>query len=274
MDSTSSTSASAANQRQPSFYIPHGGGPCFFMPDPSGIWTGMAQFLQALPTLLPERPKAILVISGHWETSGFAFTGAANPSLIYDYSGFPPDTYALRYDVPGAPALAARAATLLADAGLPSAVDPGRGLDHGVFVPLKVAFPDADIPVVEMSLDKGLDPERHAAAGRALAPLRDEAVLILGSGMSFHNMRGYGDPRSQGPSRDFDDWLTASIAMPGARRAAALAGWVTAPGGRYSHPREEHLLPLMVAAAASESPGQSVYKGVLGESVISGYRFD
>ncbi len=268
-----SISPGSAHHRQPSFYIPHGGGPCFFMPDPGGMWTGMARFMKDLPALLPVRPKAILVISGHWETSGFAFTGAANPSLIYDYSGFPPDTYALRYDAPGAPDLAARAARLLSDAGQPSMVDPIRGLDHGVFIPLKVAFPDADIPVVELSLDKDLDPERHAAAGRALAPLRDEGVLILGAGMSFHNMRGYGDPRSNDPSRAFDDWLTEAMAKPGPQRAAALAGWASAPGGRYSHPREEHLLPLMVAAAASESPGERVYHGVLGESLISGFRF-
>ena len=159
---------------QPSFYIPHGGGPCFFMPDPSGNWTEMGAFLRGLPATLAERPKAIIVVSGHWETEGFAFTGAEHPSLIYDYSGFPADTYQLRYDVPGAPDLARQAAELLCEAGLAANVDPLRGLDHGVFVPLKVAFPDADIPLIEMSVDLNLDPRLHLAAGEALAPLRDE----------------------------------------------------------------------------------------------------
>jgi aromatic ring-opening dioxygenase catalytic subunit (LigB family) len=273
MESVVSNLPGSGHLRQPGFYIPHGGGPCFFMPDPAGMWTDMAQFLAALPTMLPEQPRAILVVSGHWEANGFAFTGAAQPSLIYDYGGFPPDTYTLLYDAPGAPDLATQAARLLTDAGLQAAVDPGRGLDHGVFIPLKVAFPDADIPVVEMSLDQRFEPALHAAAGRALAPLRDEGVLILGSGMSFHNMRGYGDPRSNGPSRQFDDWLTEAAAKPGAERAATLAHWATAPGGRYAHPREEHLLPLMVVAATSESPGERIYNGALGESVISGFRF-
>jgi aromatic ring-opening dioxygenase catalytic subunit (LigB family) len=156
--------------RQPSLYIPHGGGPCFFMDDARGTWTGMAAFLRDLPKLLPERPKAILIVSGHWETEGFAFTAAARPDLLFDYYGFPPHTYQLTYPAPGDPALAPKAAALLTSAGLPASLNAVRGLDHGVFVPLKVAFPDADVPVVEMSVDLRLDPAQHLAAGRALAP--------------------------------------------------------------------------------------------------------
>ena len=259
---------------QPSLYIPHGGGPCFFMDDPAHTWTGMGNFLAALPATLPQRPTAIIVVSGHWETSGFAFTGAARPSLIYDYHGFPPHTYQLRYDVLGAPALAARAAHLLQDAGLTAAVDPDRGLDHGVFVPLKVAFPDADIPLIEMSVEKDLDPLLHIAAGRALASLRNEGVLILGSGMSFHNMRGYGDPRSTEPSQLFDQWLTHAIEQPSIERAEALEAWAEAPGGQYAHPKAEHLLPLMVAAGTSEAGGTRVYNELVMKTAISGYRFD
>ena len=176
--------------RQPTFFIPHGGGPCFFMDDPGGVWTGMEAFLRSLPERLPERPAAILVVSGHWETDGFAFTGAEKPGLIYDYYGFPPHTYQLRFDAPGAPDLAREAASLLEEAGLKARVDAERGLDHGVFVPLKVAFPDADVPVVEMSVDCNLDPALHLAPGRGLAPLRGRGVGIVASGMSFHNMRG------------------------------------------------------------------------------------
>ncbi len=258
---------------QPSLFIPHGGGPCFFMDDPAGVWTGMEAFLRALPALLPEPPTAILVVSGHWETRGFAFTGAAQPDLIYDYGGFPPHTYALRYDAPGAPALAERAAGLLRAAGLAASVDPTRGLDHGVFIPLKVAFPDANIPVVEMSVEQGLDPALHIAAGQALAALRSEGVLIVGSGMSFHNMRAYGDPRFTAPAATFDRWLTDAVEAPAPQRAEALGHWADAPGGRVSHPREEHLIPLMVAAGASTAPGERVYAEQVVDVAISGYRF-
>src|SRR3954469_6254009 len=258
---------------QPSFFIPHGGGPCFFMDDPQGNWAGMASFLRGLPAALPEKPKAIIVVSGHWESDGFAFTGAARPPLVYDYYGFPPETYALSYDVPGAPDLARRAADLLRAAGISSQVDEERGLDHGVFVPMKVAFPEADIPMIEMSVDHSLDPALHVAAGRALATLRDEGVLILGSGMSFHNMRAYGDPRAAEPSRIFDQWLTQAVERPAPLRAEQLAGWAAAPNGRFAHPREEHLLPLMVAAGASEAPGERVYSELVLGTAISGFRF-
>ena len=260
--------------RQPTFFIPHGGGPCFFMDDPQGVWTGMAGFLRSLRDLLPETPKAILVVSGHWETDGFALTGAEKPSLIYDYGGFPPHTYELHFDAPGAPALAQEAAGLLQSVGLKARVDPDRGLDHGVFVPMKVAFPQAEIPIVEMSVDRDLDPALHLAAGRALAPLRDKGVLIIGSGMSFHNMRGYGDPRFTEPSQAFDQWLTAAVQSPDEIRTDALERWGDAPAGRLSHPREEHLVPLMVAAGASQGPGRRIYSEKVMETAISGFRFD
>jgi len=264
----------ASSETLPCFFIPHGGGPCFFMKDEAGIWTGMAAFLRKLGETLSQRPKAIIVVSGHWETQGFFFTGAEKPSLLYDYYGFPPETYQLRYDVAGAPALAAKAAALIQKAGLTSGIDSERGLDHGVFIPLKVAFPDADIPVIEMSLDQSLDPALHNAAGRALAPLREEGVLILGSGMSFHNMRGYGDPRSTELSQAFDQWLKTTVEAEVANRETALRAWSEAPGARFSHPREEHLIPLMVASGASQAAGTCVYSEIVLETAISGFRFD
>ena len=260
--------------RQPAFFIPHGGGPCFFMDDPREIWAGMAAFLKSLPERLPAPPTAILVVSGHWETDGFSFTGNPAPPLIYDYNGFPPHTYDLRFDAPGAPTVAAEAATLLRNAGLKAAVDGRRGLDHGVFIPLKVAFPNADVPVVEMSVDRSLDPSLHLAAGKALAQLRERGVLILGSGMSFHNMRGYGDRSYTEPSRAFDRWLTDAVAKPAALRSALLSDWESAPAARMSHPREEHLIPLMVASGASENAGHLVYNEETLLTAISGYRFD
>ena len=260
--------------RQPAFFIPHGGGPCFFMDDPHGVWTGMESFLRTLPERLPVTPAAILLVSGHWETEGFVFTGAEKPGLIYDYYGFPAHTYELRFDAPGAPWLAREAAALLGGAGLKADIDADRGLDHGVFVPLKVAFPDTDVPVVEMSVERNLDPALHLVAGRALAPLRDKGVVIVASGMSFHNMRAYGDPRFTAPSQAFDQWLTAAAQSPADARATLLERWEAAPAGRLSHPREEHLLPLMVAAGASGEPGARIYAETVMETAISGFRFD
>jgi aromatic ring-opening dioxygenase catalytic subunit (LigB family) len=260
--------------QQPSFFIPHGGGPCFFMPDPKGIWSNMAAFLRTLPERLPLEPAAILVVSAHWETEGFAFTGADMPSLIYDYYGFPEATYQLTYGAPGAPAVAVEAARLLGEAGLPARVDPERGLDHGVFIPLKVAFPAAHIPVIEMSLDQGRDPSLHLEAGRALAPLRAQGVVIIGSGMSFHNMQGYGDSRFTAPSEMFDQWLTEANSLQCQLRADRLTQWASAPGARLSHPEEEHLLPLMVAAGAAEGPGKRIYSEQVLKAAISGFQFN
>jgi aromatic ring-opening dioxygenase catalytic subunit (LigB family) len=258
----------------PSLYIPHGGGPCFFMDDPGGTWAGMGGFLAGLPASLPERPRAILIVSGHWETQGFALTGSVRPPLVFDYYGFPPHTYQLRYDAPGAPQLAARAATLLQEAGFRAAVDPTRGLDHGVFVPLKVVFPEAQIPVVELSLDRSLDAGMHLAAGRALASLRAEGVLLIGAGMSFHNLRALGDPRMTAPSQQFDAWLEQAACSPAQQRAALLERWQEAPVARLAHPRPEHLLPLMVAAGASDRPGRRIYSEQVLGTMIAGFAFD
>ncbi|MGE0776415.1 MAG: class III extradiol ring-cleavage dioxygenase [Sphingomonadaceae bacterium] len=260
--------------RQPALFIPHGGGPCFFMDDPRGIWTSMAGLLRSLPAMLPEPPKAILLISAHWETQGFAFTGGASPDLIYDYYNFPPHTYEIVYPAPGAPELAARAADLLRAADLPAAVDPDHGFDHGVFIPLKVAFPDADVPIVAMSVDASLDPAQHVAAGRALAPLRDEGVVIIGSGLSTHNLRALSDPRFVEPTGAFDAWLTEAATQDAEVRAARLAQWADAPSARLSHPREEHLIPLMVAAGAGAGGGERIYNDTVLNSVVSAYRFD
>lgn len=258
---------------QPSLYIPHGGGPCFFMPDPRGTWTQMEAYLRSLPASLPEMPRAILVVSGHWEERAFSFTAAEQPGLVFDYYGFPRETYRLAWPAPGAPWLAERGAALLRDAGLPAAIDGERGFDHGVFVPLKVAFPDAEIPVVQMSLHASLDPALHLEAGKALAPLRDEGILIVGSGMSFHNLRAMGDPRVAEPSRDFDRWLTAAAEAAPAERNLQLAHWDSAPWARLCHPREEHLLPLMVAAGASAEGGKQDYGELVLSGAVSAYRF-
>ena len=264
--------------RMPTMFVPHGAGPCFFMDwNPPDAWNAMADFLKNVASTLPARPSAIVPVSAHWLEPAFSVTSGAQPELFYDYYGFPPHTYELRYPASGAPQLAARMAGLLGEARLPVQQDAARGFDHGMFIPLKLMFPDADIPVVQLSLRADLDPQAHLDAGRALASLRDEGVLILGSGMSFHNMRGYGDPRFGPISDAFDRWLVQTVESAAPRREHALAAWEQAPSARLCHPprAEEHLLPLMVVAgAASEAAGQCIFTDRVMETTLSAFRFD
>ncbi|MEG1769394.1 MAG: class III extradiol ring-cleavage dioxygenase [Comamonas sp.] len=269
--------SSSLSTQQPVLFIPHGGGPCFFMEwSPADTWNGLAEFLRGVAATLVARPKAIVLVSAHWQTPGFSATAAAQPGLIYDYYGFPEHTYRLTYPAPGAPALAERIAALIASAGFESGVDAARGFDHGMFIPLKVMFPEADIPVVQLSLREDLDPAAHLAMGETLAALRAEGVLIIGSGMSFHNMRGYGDVRYTPPSQAFDDWLSAAVEAEPDARSAALRDWAGAPFAHHCHPagHEEHLLPLMVAAgAAGQDRGRQVYSQLVMQTQLSAYRF-
>jgi len=264
--------------RQPAIFLPHGGGPCFFMDwtwGPADTWNATRHFLEGLAATLPAVPKAILVVSGHWEERAFTASAAARPELIFDYSGFPEHTYRLTWPAPGAPELAVRAVDLLAKAGLSSGLSPDRGFDHGVFVPMKVVFPEAQIPVATLSLAASLDPALHLAAGRALAPLRDEGVLIVASGMSFHNLRAYLRPETVERARAFDAWLTQAVESPAAERTALLTRWREAPFAAYCHPREEHLIPLMVAAGAgSDAPGRRIFGDEPMGGALSAYRFD
>jgi aromatic ring-opening dioxygenase catalytic subunit (LigB family) len=259
----------------PTVFIPHGAGPCVFMEQPpggAGAWDKTAAWLRGLVAGLPERPKAILVVSGHWEEPVFTVGSSPKPAMLFDYYGFPEETYRLRFDAPGSPALAHRVRELLGAAGFPTAEDAGRGYDHGVFVPLLLSTPQADIPVVQLSLRADLDPEAHLAAGRALAPLRDEGVLIVGSGMSWHNMRGF-SPAFTAKSKAFDAWLGEAIADPAARDEA-IRHWDEAPYAREAHPREEHLAPLFVVAGAAEGePGRVAFRDVAMDVALSGYEF-
>ena len=226
--------------------------------------------------MLPAAPKAILIVTAHWETHIPTFTGGASPALIYDYYGFPAHTYELRYPATGEPALAAHLVSLLEKAHIPARMDAKRGFDHGMFIPLLLMFPKADIPVVQMSLKTSLDPAEHLAVGEALQSLRDEGVLIVGSGMSFHNMRGYGDPRFGPISDAFDAWLTQAIQAEPMTRNKALTDWEQAPGARLCHPprAEEHLIPLMVVAgAAAEDKGAKVFSDRVMQTTLSAFQF-
>ena len=244
--------------RMPTMFIPHGGGPCFFMDwDPPETWNRQREFLADVSASLPEAPKALLVISGHWEEPQFTVQKNPAPSLLFDYNGFPPHTYELTWPAPGDVALSDRVQTLVEAAGFPCPVDEARGYDHGVFIPLKVAFPQADIPCVQLSLRSDLDPTAHIAVGRALAPLRDEGVLIIGSGNTYHNMQKMmlvmrGGATDAVNGQEFDRWLSdAATRTDPEEREQMLVQWNAAPDARDANPREEHLIPLHVVAGAA-----------------------
>ena len=267
--------------RLPTLFIPHGGGPCFFMDPlpglPADVWDKMAAYLRGIDASLGVRPKAVLVISSHWEAARATVNAAVHPLLLFDYSGFPEHTYRLTYPVAGAPTVAARVRELLADAGIASDEETARGLDHGVFVPFKVIYPTADVPIVQLSLHRGRDAAAHLAIGRALMPLRDKGVLIVGSGMSYHNLRDLfvDDPEINRVAEDFDRWLHDAVTEPDVEaRGAKLTAWRQAPGARASHPTPEHLLPLMIAAgAAGSDAGARTYRDRLLGKAVSAFQF-
>ena len=263
-------------KRLPTLFIPHGGGPCFFMDPPAAyphMWDGLAAYLRGIDDSLGAKPKAALVISGHWENPLPTFNVAAKPGLLFDYYGFPEHTYRLKYPAAGAPELAERVRKLLGDAGFQSDVESRRGLDHGVFVPFLLVYPNADVPILQLSLQASLDPALHLALGRALAPLRDQGILIVGSGMSYHNLADMFSGRGADAAAAFDAWLGDAVQDP-ATRDDLLTKWREAPGGAASHPREEHLIPLMVAAgAAAGDRGVRSFGESIGGKRISGFQF-
>ena len=234
-------------------YIPHGGGPLPLLGDEGHL--ELVSYLRSIGASMP-RPKAIIVISAHWEATVPTVTAGAFPQLVYDYFGFPDEAYHVRYPAPGDPALTDRIKSALNRVGLSLAMDTGRGFDHGLFVPLSLMYPEADIPCVQLSLVRGLDPVLHLRIGQALAALAGEDVLILGSGFSFHNMQEFfrtpGSSGQEDPRNDaFQAWLAetcGSSKLGDQDRLQRLAAWETAPHARYCHPREEHLLPLHVCA--------------------------
>jgi aromatic ring-opening dioxygenase catalytic subunit (LigB family) len=261
--------------RMPTYFISHGGGPWPWIPNMRQSLHSLEVSLAHMAKELPEVPKAVLMISGHWEADSFAVMTAPKPGMLYDYGGFPPETYKIVYPAPGAPEIALRAANLMQAAGLPVSLDARRGFDHGTFAPAYVMYPDADVPMFQISMQHGYDPEAHFALGRALAPLRDEGVLIVGSGLSYHNLRLFG-PGAKVPSKAFDDWLAEALAKPKAARTEALLNWEQAPYARVCHAQEDHLVPLFSAlGAAEDEPATMVYhdENVFGGVTASSYRF-
>lgn len=262
----------------PTYFLSHGGGPWPWLKKEMPFFDKLEKSLQEIPSQLPSKPKAILMVSGHWETSDITVMTNSKPGMLYDYYGFPPHTYDIEYPAAGSPELAVQVMKLLQDRGFNVAEDSARGFDHGAFVPLYEIYPKADIPVVQLSIQKDFDPELHIKIGRALKSLRGEGVLIIGSGLSFHNLRAMlGDvTQAKKPSIEFDQWLNETLLLSNSEeRVAKLIEWAKAPAARFAHPREDHLIPLMVALGAAESDtATSCYKDMYrGNIAVSGFKF-
>lgn len=259
----------------PTYFISHGGGPWPWIPERRQQLAPLEASLANMPAEIGCTPKAILMISGHWEADDFAVMASAQPPMVYDYYGFPAYTYEIKYAAPGAPAVAERIVALLTAAGLPNHLDYQQGFDHGTFAPLQIMYPAADVPVLQVSLKHGYDPKEHLALGRALAPLRSEGILIVGSGLSYHNLRRFG-PAARVPSAGFDAWLDEAMRSVPELRTQMLTEWEKAPYARDCHPQEDHLVPLMAAVGAAEADKATrVYHdaNAYGGVTASSYRF-
>lgn len=260
--------------KPPVVFIPHGGGPLPLLGDPSH--QGLVKFLSGLAPKLGQ-PSAIVIISAHWEEKEVTVTSNPAPELIYDYYGFPAESYQISYPSPGAPDLAQSIYQTLAQHDIPVHLDVNRGLDHGVFVPMKLIYPNADIPCLQISLLNNLDPAAHLALGRALQSIRDQNVLFIGSGFSFHNLREFFSPNRQSDdprNQAFEDWLIETctdLGLSEQQREQHLINWEQAPHARYCHPREEHLLPLHVCAGLGAAPAELIYRGLVTGKQASAY---
>ena len=253
-------------------YFSHGGGPLPILGDASH--QAMLDFMKQLPDQL-KKPDAILVISAHWEENAATLLGAAAPAMFYDYYGFPQEAYEIKYPAPGSPELANRIAGILNKNNIPARIDPQRGFDHGLFIPLKMMYPQADIPSLQLSLLRGLNPMAHIGLGKALRDLINENILVIGSGFSFHNMRAFaweGTGRPDPANDAFQDWLIEACTgpIPQSEREQRLIEWEKAPSARYCHPREEHLLPLHVCLGMADKPAKLVFDDqILGKRSVA-----
>jgi 4,5-DOPA dioxygenase extradiol len=252
-------------KRGPVLFVPHGAPTMALEPGEAGA------ALSAFATRIP-RPPAILVISAHWNTAIPTFSAACKPETIHDFYGFPQALYAIRYPVCGAVKWAMEGRALLEEAGFEVGVDPKRGLDHGAWVPLRLMYPDASVPVAAISLQTRLGPEHHYRLGQALAPLRDAGVLILASGNLTHNLGHFGLRHGMGVSldyvQDFQTWWRERVE---ARDVEALLDYRRqAPGAQEAHPTEEHLLPFFVAlgAAGEKFESEVVHAGIDHEILV------
>jgi len=255
------------NKFMPVLYLPHGGGPMPLLGEPGH--KDLVNFLTNVHKEIPT-PKAILMISAHWESDITAISSSPNPKMLYDYGGFPAECYEYQYPASGEPSLAKTVANCLESHDINCKLDPDRGYDHGTFVPLMLMYPDADIPIVQLSLLNSLDPAKHIALGQAVASLREQGILIIGSGMSFHELNG-----SFEHSVAFDNWLTETlVSTPVEEAENRLNYWDLAPSARDCHRREEHLIPMHVcfgAAMNHNASAEKIYSGLLFGKRISGF---
>ena len=257
-------------------YFPHGGGPLPLMNEPGHA--NLNRFLGEYAASI-KRPDAIVVVSAHWEEADIAITSAPTPPLLFDYHGFPPETYEYQYPAPGHPQLAARVHNLLSKAGIESRLDAERGFDHGMFVPLLLMYPAAEIPCIQISLSSSLDAALHVRIGKALRALKQENLLVLGSGFSFHNMQvimSKTDAAIEPRNQAFEDWLAQTCcdsSLPEAERELRLENWQEAPYARYVHPREEHLLPLQVCYGMGQTAATKVFQEPVAGFLCSAYQW-
>ncbi|TMW67321.1 hypothetical protein Poli38472_012437 [Pythium oligandrum] len=263
--------------RQPAVFVPHGGGPMPILGDPGHA--EMVQWLKSFrKTFIKTKPDAIVLVTAHWEEKVTTITSAAQPKLLYDYYGFPPKAYDIKYPAPGHPELADRIKGLLGEQRILAKLDDARGNDHGVFIPMKLMFPNADIPVVQMSIYDSLNPEQHIKLGEALSSLRDDNILIVGSGLSFHSFKYFFGDKAEANrvSVPFHEYLVDALVNttnPSERRKK-LSQWSKAPFAREVHPREEHLMPLLVVAGAGlREPCQEIFSGLVMDIRTSGFLF-
>ena len=263
------------SDRLPTYFISHGGGPWPWIEGMAAELNPLAVSLARMPDEIGQRPKAVLMISGHWEEDAYTVQTGAKPGMLYDYYNFPPHTYQITYPAPGDPDLAERVLGLVEGAGLPVARDAERGYDHGTFVPMALMYPEADMPLVQLSMRKNYSPEEHFKLGQALAPLRDEGVLIVGSGLSYHNLRNFG-PQAKAPSDAFDTWLSDVLTHAPETRTTEVLDWEKAPYARVCHAEEDHLVPLFTALGAAEGDtAERVYHqtNIFGGVTASSWKF-
>lgn len=262
--------------KHPVYFISHGGGPWAWIPEWKEDYQSLRQAISHIPQELSEVPQAILMISAHWITQGhLSVMSNPQPAMLYDYYGFPPHTYSVQYPAPGNPILAQQIATELRQQGFTVTLDNDRGFDHGAFVPLALAFPKADIPVIQLSIERSFNPEHHLRLGKALAHLREQGILIIASGLSFHNMRGF-NSMGTAPSKAFDQWLRQALTLPSEQRQQALKNWEKAPAARIAHPMEDHLIPLMVVVGATQTDASTLHfhsDNIMGGVAVSGFKF-
>jgi aromatic ring-opening dioxygenase catalytic subunit (LigB family) len=264
--------------RLPTYFLSHGGGPWPWLKAERGaMYDQLEASLRDVRREVGEAPRAVLMISAHWEADRFLVSSSAQPPMFYDYGGFPEHTYRIRYDAPGDPALAQTVRAMLERGGVSSGLDPKRGFDHGTFSLMYPLYPDAEMPLVQLSMNANYDPAEHIKVGKLLAPLREQGVLIVGSGFSFHNMQAMFSSAGKELSATFDKWLERSlIGTPADEREHELLRWAEAPAARLAHPREDHLIPLMVAVGAADGDsGTRVYyqQDFMGKLTVSSYRF-